>query len=193
LTAILPGLEAFASPRLGRAIRMGRRIPRKECAGRREENLDGLSQRFAAVLYHASPASGYVTGAILSIDGAYTAWCASGEARPSSDVPSPSLVDRLKFGRLLVLKLNEAAVDLAQIIEKYRDADIFLLVARLQRSKPAVKEGVFHSVNQMRNDSFQPEGESFVKFMTRHKSKHQYLSDFIDFALSEILGDKAIP
>ena len=36
--------------------------------------LGETSEVAAAVLYLASPASGYVTGAILSIDGGYTAW-----------------------------------------------------------------------------------------------------------------------
>jgi galactitol 2-dehydrogenase (L-tagatose-forming) len=36
--------------------------------------LGETSEVAAAVLHLASPASGYVTGAILSIDGGYTAW-----------------------------------------------------------------------------------------------------------------------
>jgi galactitol 2-dehydrogenase (L-tagatose-forming) len=36
--------------------------------------LGETSEVAAAVLYLASPASGYVAGAILSIDGGYTAW-----------------------------------------------------------------------------------------------------------------------
>jgi galactitol 2-dehydrogenase (L-tagatose-forming) len=36
--------------------------------------LGDTSEIAASVLYLASPASGYVTGAILSIDGGYTLW-----------------------------------------------------------------------------------------------------------------------
>jgi hypothetical protein len=103
-----------------------------------------------------------------------------------------SLVDTLQFPRLFIRKMNEAAVHLAQIVEKDRDVDIFVFVARLERPEPAVKEGVLGPIDQMRDNPFQSKCKSFFAFIARDELKYQNLSDFVDFSLSEMLVDKAV-
>ena len=110
-------------------------------------------------------------------------------ARPLS--PDPSHFDRLPVGCLSNRKLNEAAVHLRQTGEKDRYIDVFV-VAWLKRTEPAVKEGVFDSVDQMRNNSIQSKCKSFPGFIARYEFEHQNLSDLIDFSFYKILVNKAV-
>jgi hypothetical protein len=110
-------------------------------------------------------------------------------ARPLS--PDPSHFDRLKVGCLSNRKLNEAAVHLSQTGEEDRYINVFVL-ARLKRTKPTVKEGVFDSVNQMRNNSIQSKCKSFATVIAGYEFKHQNLSNCIDFSFCEVLVDKAV-
>jgi hypothetical protein len=55
-----------------------------------------------------------------------------------------------------------------------------------------VKEGVFGSVYQMRNDPREPERKSFVTLVPGNESKYQNLSDLIDFAFFKMLVNETV-
>lgn len=111
---------------------------------------------------------------------------------PARRLSPPSTVDALEFGRLFIREPNEPAVHLAQAFEKDRNIDILVLVARLERSEPAVKKGVFGSVYQMRNDPCEPERKSFIALVPGNESKYKNLSDLIDLAFFKMLVNETI-
>jgi len=55
-----------------------------------------------------------------------------------------------------------------------------------------VKEGVFNSVDQMRYNSVKSKGDSFLTFIGGYEFKHNNLSYFVDFSLSEMLVYKPV-
>ena len=69
---------------------------------------------------------------------------------------------------LLRRSKNRTATNLDHYAKR---SNVFVL-AWLKRAEPAVKEGVFDSIDQMRNNSIQSKCKSFPAVIARYEFKH---------------------
>jgi hypothetical protein len=131
----------------------------------------------------ARPAPPARTGATVS---------RTSKAKARAISSAAALRKRLELANLFVPECEQAVVDLAQGVEKNRYVDGLIVVLIFQRLKPAVKKGVFHALYQIWNNTFQPEGKSFLALVGKSIIESQDLSDLVDLAFLEIFINEAI-
>src|SRR5579863_4847255 len=112
-----------------------------------------------------------------------------GDAAASS---SAALGERLEFADIFVPEREQAVVHLAQGVEKHRDVDVLVLVLIFQRLEPAVKKRVFYAIDQIGDNTFQPERKPFLALVGKSIVESQDFPDLVDLAFPKIFINEAI-
>jgi hypothetical protein len=106
--------------------------------------------------------------------------------------PRGALGDRLQFPNIFIPESKRTFVHLAQAIQEYRNIDVMFFILVFEWLEAAMEKSVFYAVDQIRNYTFQPKGESFFAFLREFEIKSNNLSYFIDFTFSEIFINKTV-
>ena len=69
------------------------------------------------------------------------------------------------------LRVNKPSFTCAQTVQEYRNIDLLILILVFERFESAVEKSVLYAVDQIRNNTFQPESKSLFAFLSKSKIK----------------------